>query len=54
MTEIWAGVCTAVGTVSRKVEQSLKAKPAVLGIGFAATCSLVVIGQADVGLRCVK
>ena len=57
--EIWDAVCTAVGTVSRKVNQMDKVAgaptttpPTVLGIGFAATCSLVVLGNAGIGLRC--
>ena len=50
-TEIWHAVCTCIGTLSRKIEQETKSKPVVLGIGFAATCSLVVIGNADNGVR---
>ena len=41
-TEIWAAVCTAV---RQALAQSAVAPAQVAGIGFDATCSLVVVGE---------
>ena len=49
--EIWLAVCWCVSELSNTFKNKNGSDWKIGGIGFTATCSLVVIGPEDKGLR---
>jgi D-ribulokinase len=49
--EIWSSVCECVAESVQTIRDQYDKTLEIGGIGFAATCSLVVIGPNEEGLR---
>ena len=49
--EIWSAVCWCVSELSNTFKNKNSSDWKIGGIGFTVTCSLVVIGPDDKGLR---
>ena len=50
-SEIWSGVCSCISELAQTLKDKESSRFKIGGIGFTATCSLVVIGPQNIGLR---
>ena len=50
-TEIWSAVCWCISEIAQTFKNKNDSHFKVCGIGFTATCSLVVIGPDNKGLK---
>ena len=53
-SEIWSAVCECISELAQTLKDKESSKFKIGGIGFTATCSLVVVGPHNKGLRYKK